>query len=29
METTERKGPRPRRSFTKEFKADIVEVPAR
>ena len=25
METVERKKPRPRRSFTPEFKADIVE----
>jgi transposase len=25
METMERKKPRPRRSFTPEFKADIVE----
>ena len=25
METMERKKPRPRRSFTSEFKADIVE----
>jgi transposase len=26
METTERKQPRPRRSFTAEFKAEIVEL---
>jgi transposase len=26
METMERKKPRPRRSFTKEFKAEIVEL---
>ena len=30
METMERKKPRPRRSFTREFKAEIVELcPAR
>jgi transposase len=26
METVERKKPRPRRSFTPEFKAEIVEL---
>ena len=26
METTERKSPRPRRSFTHEFKAEVVEL---